>query len=192
MKFASNILRLATLAAMAVAVIAPMSAHAESKYTTGAGPLTAAAKLDFEIIVEKFIFLQVGAGTLNADLPTVSKQTFTVPGTVNGNLTAISGGAALTTIVRGNAGVLTLANNGTGTLINSATPPDTIDMLKITPVVTGTVPHAAWGGSSTLPLLAGASNVTKLDGTWAFTYANDAIVAAGTYVKRVTYTLTSL
>lgn len=186
MKKTSFFARIAAVAAAVMAFASPM-AHAESSFATApTAALTATARLNFEIDVDKYIFLQVGTGTLNTTVATVDNPKFAVTGAINGNATAISGGTALTTVVKGNAGDLTLTNNGSGNLTAGLL---TIPMTKITPVVTGTVPHAAFGGSSTLT---SALGIVNLSGTWAFTYANDVVVGAGIYTKTVTYTLTSL
>lgn len=188
MKHLSPLTRLAALAAVAAAFALPMAAHAESSFKTGTGALTATAKLDFEISVEKFVFLQVGTGTSApmADNTTVDKQTFSVTATNNGSGTTVSGGSAVAVTVKGNAGDLTLANNGSGNFSGGTS---TIALSTVSPTVVGSVPHAAWGSSSSLTATGGVVNATS---NWSFSYSNAAVVAAGTYTKQVTYTLTSL
>ena len=78
-------------AAVALAVAGPLLAHAESQFTTGAGtPITASAKLDFQIIIPKVLFLQVGTGTNMATNAAVNQIAFTVPAANVGDASVIS------------------------------------------------------------------------------------------------------
>ncbi|HEV8693123.1 MAG TPA: hypothetical protein VGQ93_02895, partial [Lysobacter sp.] len=68
--------RLFTFALLA----APLLAHAESQFTTGLGsPITASARLDFEVTVPKILFLQVGTGADNTTNATINQIAFAVP-----------------------------------------------------------------------------------------------------------------
>ena len=188
--------------AVALAVGLPLLASAESNFTTGAGtPLTATAKVDFTIIIPKFISLRVGtAGAGNIDL-----ITFTVPAAsigAGGAGIAGTGGdltsGVVTAKVAGNNGQVTLTSTALGALTNATA--DTIAYTQITTTAaintsaTALPAPVLTNGTSAnvLPTLAG--KITNQDAKWTYNYANTNVVAAGTYGGvgvnngRVTYT----
>ena len=57
-----------TLLAAAVLAAVPMMANAESDFQTGAGALNANARLDFRVVVPKFLRFQVGSAAGVVDL----------------------------------------------------------------------------------------------------------------------------
>jgi len=69
----------AVAAAVLVVLSVPMLANAESKVQTGAGALTATARLDFRVTMPKVLFLQVGTGSLLAANATINLIDFVVP-----------------------------------------------------------------------------------------------------------------
>lgn len=188
--------------AVALALGLPLVAGAESNFTTGAGtPLTASAKVDFTIIIPKFISLRVGtAGAGNIDL-----ITFTVPAaSVGAGGAGIAGtggdltGGAVTARVTGNNGQISLTSLSTGALSNGT---DTIPFTEIT-TATATLTSATALPAPVLtnglsaavsPALTG-TKITNQDAKWTYNYANSAVVASGTYGGvgvnngRVTYT----
>ena len=188
--------------ATSAAVVTPMLASAESNFTTGAGtPLTATAKVDFTIIIPKFVSLQVGtAGAGNIDL-----ITFTVPAAsvgAGGAGIAGTGGdltnGVVTAKVTGNNGQVTLTSTSTGALTNATA--DTIAFTQITTTAAINTSATALAApvlangvsANVLPTLAG--KITNQDAKWTYKYSNSAVVAAGTYGGvnvnngRVTYT----
>ena len=188
--------------AVALAVGLPLLASAESNFTTGAGtPLTATAKVDFTIIIPKFISLRVGtAGAGNIDL-----ITFTVPAaSIGAGGAGIAGtggdltGGVVTAKVAGNNGQVTLTSTALGALTNATA--DTIAYTQITTTAaintsaTALPAPVLTNGTSAnvLPTLAG--KITNQDAKWTYNYANTNVVAAGTYGGvgvnngRVTYT----
>jgi hypothetical protein len=200
-----NTNKLKTLALL-LAVATPAAAIAESNFQTGAGALTGTAKLDFQVTIPKILFLQVGTGALYANNTGVNLIDFNVPAASVGNGTPISataasgdlGNGAVTAIVRGNNGTVTLNATATGALGNGAG--DTINYSEIATTATTL-------GTATLlpaPILAnGASGNVSITPTgkvvnnaarWTYTYANSAVVPPGTYGGvnvnngRVTYT----
>ncbi len=101
-------------AAVAVAVAAPLFASAESNFTTGAGtPITATARLDFQIVIPKILFLQVGTGTLNAANAAINQIAFTVPGANVGDSSVISASAGSGDLGNGVVTAKVTGNNGT-------------------------------------------------------------------------------
>lgn len=188
--------------AVALALGVPLLASAESNFTTGvATPLTASARIDFTIIIPKFISLRVGAagvGSFDSIVFTVPAANVGVGGAiagVGGDLTA----GVVTARVTGNNGQVTLSSAATGALSNGAG--DTIPFTEITTataVLTSATalpaPVLTNGASAgVLAALTGAK-VTNQDARWTYSYANSAVVAAGTYGGvgvnngRVTYT----
>jgi hypothetical protein len=195
-------------AAIALAITAPLVANAESAFTTGAGsPITATAHLDFQIIIPKVLFLQVGTGTANAANATINQIAFTVPAVNVGDASVINASAAsgdlgngqVTARVIGNNGTVTFTSTTAGALGNGAG--DTISYAQIAATVlpnTSAValahPTLVDGATTTVTLTPASGKVMNRDAKWTFTYLNSAVVAPGTYGgtnvnnSRVTYT----
>jgi hypothetical protein len=184
----------------------PMLAHAESTFISGTGNAT--ARLDFQIVVPRTLFLRVGTGTNFATNPTINLISFNVPAATMGDGTPVAatvgsgdlGNGAVTARVRTNGGDVTLTSATLGALSNGAG--DTISYGQITTAVTAlpgapgaAMPHPtlvdAGTGTVTLPAAAG---VVDRGATWTYSYANANVVAPGTYGGvginngRVTYT----
>jgi hypothetical protein len=190
---------------LAATLIMPLAANAESSFQTGGGALTANARVDFQIVIPKILFLRVGTGTNLATNATVDLITFTVPAASVGNGTAIAGvggdltGGVVTAVVQGNNGTITLNATATGPLTNATG--DTIDYTDIVTtaatLTTGTVlaaPTLTNGVSGNVTINPAPSKVVNRDARWTYTYANTSIAAPGTYGGvnvnngRVTYT----
>ena len=189
--------------AVALAVGIPLIASAESNFTTGvATPLLATAKVDFTIIIPKFVSLQVGtAGVGSVDL-----ITFTVPAaSIGAGGAGIAGtggdltGGVVTAKVTGNNGQVTLTSTATGALSNGVG--DTIPYTQITTVASVLTSATALpapvltnGVSAGVLATLTGTKITNQDARWTYKYANTAVVAAGTYGGinvnngRVTYT----
>jgi hypothetical protein len=202
-----NIKMLRTLA-FALAAVLSAAAHAESSFQTGAGALTANARLDFQITIPKILYIRVGTGTAMATNPAIDLISFTVPAANVGNGTAVAASAAsgdlgngtVTAQVIGNNGAITFTSTTTGPLSNGSG--DTISYGQIaTAVATNTsataLPHPALADAATTSISLTpniGTKVTNLDAKWTYTYKNQAIVAPGTYGGvnvnggRVTYT----
>ncbi|VTU17003.1 hypothetical protein H6CHR_00665 [Variovorax sp. PBL-H6] len=203
----------------AFAAIAPLAAHAESNFVTGAGALSASARLNFSITIPKVLFLQVGTGTIYATNATVDAIDFSVAaGNVGGGAVAGTGGdltaGAVTVRVLGNTGTVTLNSGVTGPLSTGVAGNPTVPWSDIT-VASGAlgsttagfintgIAHpafntAAAGGSSTTgTTLAATGGLVRQEGKWTFAYANTATLPAGTYGSTagnngvVTYTATA-
>ena len=194
-----------TLLVAAVVVAVSGSAQAESFFVTGAGALTATARLDFLVVIPKILYLRVGTGSPLATNATVNQLTFTVPAANVGDSTAIastggdlSAGAAVTARVIANSGTVTLTTQTPNQLLR-ATGTELISYsqiaLAVTTLTTATAltPPAMTDNATTTTTIAPTANVVNLDGTWTFTYLNPTVPAAGTYggaanQGRVTYT----
>ena len=187
------------------------TARAESNFLTAAG--TATARLDFQIVIPKILFLQVGTGTLLANNATIDRVIFdmsTTPGVI-GNAaqqTATSGGdvspGVVTAKVIGNnftAGPVNLIASTGGALSDGAG--DTISWSEIAITTAGGAtlahpgtPNLADAGTTTVSLTP-VNKVINQTGQWTFKYKNTNVPAAGTYGAigaaptngRVTYTI---
>ena len=185
MKFAKQLIALA-------AVAAAFSAQAESKFATGAGPLSAAARLDFRVIVPKVLFLQVGTGTNFIDNTAIDRVDFTLAAADVTSGLAIAGvrspAGAITARVLGNGGDVTFG--AAGTVGGLAGPGAPIPWSQIVPSVAGALIHPAIdAAASTVAATSGVVNQTSV---YSFNYSNTSVVAAGTYNGRVTYTASVL
>ena len=185
--------------ALSLVSLAPFAAHAESNFVVGAG--TAAARLDFRVILPRVLFLGVGtgaAGTVaNATVDALIFDYTTNGGAIGSGAAAASitntGGFAANAIpvrVLGNNGQIVLTSTNSGNLVNSVTPADTIPFTQITSNTSDPllpVPVAN-GGTANPTFNTGSTKVTTRTANWTFAYANTVTPAAGTYNGTVTYT----
>ena len=183
--------------AVALALGIPLVAGAESNFTTAAaGTVAATARVDFSIIIPKFVSLRVGTtGAGNFDLITFSPTA----GQVDAGTTPISGtggdatGGAVNASVRGNNGQIALSATSSAGGLASGT--DVIPFSQISTTSTGgtglQAPILTNGASAAAvsPTLTG-TKITNQSATWTYRYLNSAVVAAGTYAGTVTYTAT--
>ena len=195
-------------AALALALAVPALAHAESAINTGAGsPITASARLDFQITVPKVLFLQVGTGTNMAANATINQIAFSVPAANVGDGTVINatagsgdlGNGQVTAKVVGNNGTITFTSTTLGALGNGSG--DTISYADISTAVAANTsatplshPALADASTTTVTLTPASGKVINRDAKWTYTYANTTVAAPGTYGgtntnnSRVTYT----
>lgn len=191
-------------------------ARAESNVVTSG---TATAHLNFQVTIPRFLFLQVGTGSLLANNTTVDTIAF-APTTVQvGDGTAVAGtggdlsNGAVTARVLGNGFGATAVNltattpgalsNGAGSTIpwseiGLASAPTAITVVPAAAAVlphpgTTSVPFANSGATtaSLTPVLGVINQAAK----WTFQYKNTTVPAAGTYGGtvanngQVTYTI---
>jgi hypothetical protein len=191
---------------LGVAAALPLLAVAESSFQTGAGALTANARLDFRITIPKVLFLQVGAGTNFANNGTINLIDFTVPAANVGDSSVIAATAAsgdlgngtVTARVIGNNGAVTFTSTTVGALGNGAG--DSISYGQIATAAaantTATVlAHPALAdGATTSVTLTPVGKIVNQDARWTYSYRNQNTVPPGTYGgvnannSRVTYT----
>jgi hypothetical protein len=188
--------KISLAAVVALSAALPMAAQAESNVGTGAGTITASARVNFQIQIPRFVYLRVGDGAVLAGGGTPAAINFT-PALVdvgNGVAQAATAGSGdlgngiVTVQVIGNAGPMTLAAvSSAPNLVNASS--DTLPWTQILTAVTGSTPHPPINGASvSYPATA---NVVNASGTWTYTYANTTTPAAGTYLGQVTYTASS-
>lgn len=188
--------------ALAVALVIPAIAAAESNFVSGAATATGAnARLDFRIVIPSVLYLAVGSSNLpaltdNNTVDTVNFGTIANPG--GGAVNAVSG--PVNVAVRGNNGNISLTANhvGAGGLSDGAG--EFISMTTITGTSGGGgIGHPTFvdNGASTPVVVTPnvGTKITNRTDTWTFSYANATIPAAGTYGTstnqgRVTYTAT--
>jgi hypothetical protein len=186
----------ALAAAVATAVALPMGVHAESNVTTGAAPasLSATARVNFSVLIPRFIFLQVGTGTLLAANATIDSIDFTPAVAVVGNGTSVPatagsgnlGNGSVTVRIIGNAGNVSLAATGPANLTSGS---NTIPWTQISTAITGGATHPTINGANAT--FTAASGVVNINGTWVYSYVNSVTPAAGTYTGQVLYTATT-
>lgn len=186
-----------TLALMTVAVV-PQWASAETTTATGAGPLSAAARVDMAIVIPRFLQFQVG--TAGA---TIDAVTFTVAAANVGNSTPVAGtggnvgGGAVTVNVRANTGQVTITPSTTATgLANGAGQFINFNQISTASTDAANVPAPALvnGAGVGVNTVLSAAPVTNRTATWTYSYLNTTIPSPGTYGStvanggRVTYT----
>lgn len=192
--------------ALACAML-PLAANAESTFTTGAGtPITAQARVDFQVTIPKVLYLRVGAGSNMASLGTINLIDFSVPAASVGNATPVAatalsgdiGNGAVTARVLGNNGNITLTSNTLGALGNGSGDTLSYGQISTASAILSSVaalpaPALADGATTTTTVTAVAKIVNR-DAQWTYSFANSAVVAPGTYGGvgvnngRVTYT----
>ena len=190
-------LGIAALLGLGIAAILPV-AHAESDFQTGTGTLNANARLDFRVVIPKFIRFQVGSTGATIDL-----VDFAVPAANVGDGTDIArtNGGAVPVLLQSNNGNVSLIgttlgqlNNGAGENISFA------EILSTSSDVNFNVPTLVDGGASAVVTVTPnvGTRVINRTANWSFAYSNTNFVGAGSYGGvnvnngRVTYTATLL
>lgn len=181
-------LSLAGLVTLGLVAMTP--ALAESQFTTGnTANLQASARLDFQINIPRFISFQVG--TTGA---VVDEVVFNVAAADVGNGTAVgpTSGSPVAVTLKGNGGAINLTADTTGSSLTSGS--DIIPFTQINSTTasgTITAPTLVQNGvSAAVAVPVSLGRVTDRSATWSYTYANTAIVGAGTYDGQVRYTAT--
>lgn len=175
--------KLVTASLMAAAVSIPQFAAADSQLAFGNAGTTAAASLDFRIIIPDFVYFQVGDAT-NIDEIEYNLGT-TEPG--SGSFAATGG----TTATNGQVDVTLITNAASvsigATAGNLTSGSDNIPFTDITAADTGTITVPDFGATTTV-----TPGSFSLSDTWSYQYDNDTVYNAGDYTGQVTYTVTTL
>jgi hypothetical protein len=176
-------------ALFATAAGVPLLANAESQFQTGAGALTATARLDFQVTIPRVLFLQVGTGTAFANNTTVDLVTFTPTAaqvsSAATNVAAATNGTVAARLV-GNGGTISLTATTAGALTTGVAG-ETISWAQIAPTSSlAGFPHPALvngpaaGAASTYG--SATAKVTNLSANWTFALNLPAVPpAAGVY-----------
>ena len=177
--------------AIALALAAPLLASAESDLTVGTGP--AAAKLNFQVVIPRVLYLAVGTGNAAlADNGTVDLLTYDY----SANPADIGSGTAsaaqnVNVRVLGNTGQIAIGAVGSGTgLVSSLDATDIIPWTEILAASDSAAFAAPAVGASANPTLS-AGKVTNRTAVWNFRYSNTTVAAPGNYTGQVTYTATT-
>ena len=176
--------------AVALALAAPLLASAESDLTVGTG--SAAAKLNFQVVIPRVLFLAVGTGNATlADNGTVDTLTYNYTATpADVGSGSDSAPQAVNVRVLGNNGQIAIGAVGTGSgLVSNLDAADVIPWSEILAASSSTDFAAPAVGASANPTLSGGK-VTNRTAVWNFAYSNTAVAAPGTYSGQVTYTAT--
>ncbi len=173
-------------------LIAMTPAFAESQFSTGAGPTTANARLNFQVNIPRFLSFRVGPAGAGIEQVVFDVAAANVG---DGNAVARTGGLAVDVALRGNGGTISLTANTTGTSLTDLASGETIPFSEITTTVaTGSIaaPTLVENGVSAPVAIApnvGARGTDRL-ATWAYSYENNTIAGAGQYNGQVQYTAT--
>jgi hypothetical protein len=179
---------------LCLAMTAVMPVHAESDFQTGAGALNANARLDFRVVVPKFIRFQIGSAGTVVDLVELSVPAANVG---DGTDIARTNGGAVPVLIQSNNGNVSVTattlgqlNNGSGENISFAEILSTSsDPLLGVP----TLLNGATSAAITVTPNVG-TRVVNRTANWSFAYSNTNFVGAGSYGGvnvnngRVTYT----
>ena len=170
---------------------------AASTFRTGAGALTARARVDFRIIVPRILYLRVGTGsaypTALSNVGTVNLVAFNPPAATVGNGSATSGsggdltGGVETAAIISNSGNVTLNATATGALGDGVG--HTIAYTQLATAASALTvgytllpaPVLSNGTSANIVLTAPATKVIRADARWAYSYLNATMPASGSY-----------
>jgi len=180
---------------MVMALCYANPASAETAFDSGTGALSAAARLNFEIVIPRFVYFRVGQAGIGIDTvqfdPTAEQVAEGTAGIV-----ATSGSGDVSVSLVSNAGGVTITptNNGSGNGLS--------DGGAIANYISyGQIDTSSNAGTLSAPALTNAggtavsitpninANVTNISATWTYTYNNPTNPpAAGNYTGQVTYT----
>jgi hypothetical protein len=178
------------------ALTLPLVASAASTYSTGTGTLTAAATVNFQVVIPRFLYLRVGTGSTYAsgtlaNGTTTDLITFNVAAGSVGNGTAVPGvggdltGGVETAAILGNGGNVTLTATATGALSdgNGDSIPFTQISTTAAPNTNGyaTLAAPALSNSTSTETLTATGKIVQADAKWTYSYANSVAAPAGTY-----------
>jgi hypothetical protein len=187
MKFAKTLLAVAALGAA-------FAAQAESNIASApSGAISATARLTFNVVIPRVIYLRVGTGTDFTPNNTFDSVTFTA---LTGNIgtgTAIAGVPSAASVpgsvgvrVLSTGGAVNLSAAGSGTGMTAAGL-DVIPWARISGATSNAaLPNPTIGAAAVS--LAATNGVVAQSANWNFNYANTDTLAAGTYTGVVTYT----
>lgn len=194
MNFFRNFRSAGAISLAALALAAALPAHAESDFQTGSGALNANARLDFRVVIPKYIRFQVGSAGATVDLVEFSVPAANVG---DGSDIARTNGGAVPVLLQSNNGNVSLTgttlgqlNNGAGENISFA------EILSTSSDPNLNVPTLVDGGTSAAITVTPnvGTRVVNRTANWSFAYSNTDFVGAGSYGGvnvnngRVTYT----
>lgn len=180
-----NLRKLVLASAIAAAIGAPATVVADSETSYGGVGTQAQASVDFQIVIEDFVYFQVGT----AGNGTVDQVDFSLIGLESGDSNAVpQTGPALNVVLRSNTDNVSVAASGgnlTGGVLLGNIPFTQITASN----AGGATPIAVPDFGATLNLPAGPYDLAD---TWSYSYDNTAVYARDTYTGTVTYTVETL
>jgi len=194
MKHTCKLTALATALSLAVAV--PSQVFAEANTTTGAGPLSTNARIDFQISIPRMLRFRVGSAA-GIDLIDFQPTLADVGNGTDISATAGSGDLGngdVTVQVASNAGQVTINHDSNGVSLsngNGDTIPYTEILTASSDAANLAAPVLGTAGNSQPTLTGGLTNHSA---TWTYTYDNSVMYPSGVYGGvntnggRVTYT----
>jgi len=188
--------KVALAAAVATAVSVPSAVLAESNFTVNnVANITATARVNFLVVIPKFVALQVGTGAPFVTDTTIDTVTFSPALGAVGDGNAVAGtggnlgGGAVDVRVVGNNGNMTLgAVSGNPNLV-TVSGGETIPWSEITVTTAGGTAHPLINGGTVTYNAVG--RIVNATGTWTYSYENNLTVPSGDYTGQVTYTATT-
>ena len=182
--------------ALVMAGCAPSMAMAEANSDSGAGPLSADARLNLRVTISEFLYFRVG------NSGGVDTITFAPANDKVGDSSAIAGtggdapgGSGASVQVRGNGGQITITEDNDGGVGGLGTGAGNISLSEITvtsdDTALATPVLSDAGGNTSSPTLS-SGNVTDRSANWTYSYDNTTIPDAGDYDAEITYTASSL
>jgi len=174
--------------ALVVASCAPLTVMAEATAVNGSTPLSAAARLNFQINIPGILRFRVGSDAGEIDLVQFSPTAADL-----GNGTDIAGtggdltGGEVTVDLFSNAGQITITptnNSGGDGLVNDQGDTISYDEILTSSSDAAVLPVPALsdaGGSTSEPPPTSGTRVTNLTESWTYTYDNTADYPEGTY-----------
>lgn len=164
-------------------------ANAESNFATGAGPQSADASLDFQIVIPKFIYFRVGTAGIGS-IDTINFNP-TVDEISTGGITtgAPAGGAVAVSLVS-NGGTITITTANDGSNNGLADGLNYISYDQINTLAGGTIPAPdLTNAGAVAAVVIPSADITVANDIWTYTYSNPGTPPVpGTYTGRVTYT----
>lgn len=178
--------------ALALALVIPLLASAESQLRVGAG--NAVAHLNFKVIIPQVLFLAVGTGNAlpvanNGTIDTLTFDYTTTPAEIGSGTD--SAAQDVNVRVLGNYGQIEVAATSSTTgLVSDLVPADIIPWSEILASSSDSTNFdvPAVGSSANPTLSVSGGKVTARVATWSYRYSNTNVVAEGQYDGQVTYT----
>lgn len=195
-----NIRSMKSCGVLLAAALLPLAAQAEQGTAVGGGTISAPARVNLQVNVQRFLRFRVGSA---AALDTVVFDVTAANGGSGTDVTATSGGdvavGQLTAEVTSNGGQVTIseANNGAGLGLSDGGG----NFIPYTEILTtsgsGNLPAPSLsnlGANTAVPVLGVDAGIgclllcTRRATTWTYTYDNAGLYAGATYTGQVTYT----
>jgi hypothetical protein len=187
-------------AAMSVAMAAPQLVSAEANTVTGAGTISADARVDFRVVIPGVLRFRVGSPAAGIDLIDFAPTAANLGDGTDIAATAGSGDLGngdVTVDILSNSGQITITHDSNGAVLSDGTG-NTIpytEILTASSDVANLDAPVLGTASSTQPTLTGS--LTNESATWTYTYDNTFAYNSGIYGGvntnggRVTYTASS-